>query len=132
MGKQKSYKTLFKHAENIGLTQEQIRVVCEAMDEYVTNMKQSRDTWEHIAKNSQKDLVDRIDDIFELRESNKILSTRFDEVFNALKNLYEETEKLKEHCVEQRFIDWEDESIDGCKDLDKALKTAQEYVFNRA
>lgn len=94
--------------------------------------KQSRDTWEHIAKNSQKDLVDRIDDIFELRESNKILSTRFDEVFNSLKNLYEETEKLKEHCIEQRFIDWEDESIDGCKDLDKALRTAQEYVFNRA
>lgn len=109
-------------------------MICEEdkLENEYHKLKQSRDTWEHIAKNSQKDLVDRIDDIFELRESNKILSTRFDEVFNALKNLYEETEKLKEHCVEQRFIDWEDESIDGCKDLDKALKTAQEYVFNRA
>ena len=44
------------------------------LEDELEDMRQSRDTWEHIAKNSQKDLSDRIDDIFELREKNKKLT----------------------------------------------------------
>lgn len=69
MGEEKSYKTLFKHAENIGLTQEQIRVVCEAMDEHNANMKQSRDTWESIALNCQEDLKNKINELNKIKTS---------------------------------------------------------------
>lgn len=44
------------------------------------------------------------------------------------KALYDEAYNLKEHCIDKKLIDWEDDSIDGCKDFDKAMNEIREIL----
>lgn len=48
---------------------------------------------------------------------------------NASKQLYDEAYRLKEHCIEHNYIDWEDDSIDGCKDFDKAMNNISNQLI---
>lgn len=51
------------------------------------------------------------------------------ELFEVLKKLCKEAETLKNHVIEQGYIDWEDESIDGCKDMDNAILSARNLII---
>jgi len=55
------------------------------------------------------------------------------ELAEALQELRKQAYDLKSHCIEQNYIDWEDESIDGCKQLDAAFDKAKSALdkFNQ-
>lgn len=57
-------------------------------------------------------------------ESNAKLIAAAPEMLESLKNLLTEVTKLIDHVVDQGFIDWEDESIEGVKEMDAAQKQA--------
>jgi hypothetical protein len=57
-----------------------------------------------------------------------IEETAAPEMLEALIGLIKETTTLKQHCIEQGYIDWEDESIDGVKDLDEKLEIASKAI----
>lgn len=82
----------------------------KTLEQQLSDMKQSRDTWEHIAKNSQKDLSDRIDDIFELREKNKklteVLISIADFEYDGISAEDYAMDKLKELGIENNEQDY--------------------------
>lgn len=57
-------------------------------------------------------------------EANSKLIAAAPELFEALIELRKETLNLIEHCVDQSFLDWEDESIDGVTDMNQKLEKA--------
>lgn len=48
--------------------------------------------------------------------------------YEVLRVLIKEADDLKTHIVDRGYIDWDDESIEGCKNFDSAIKIAQEYL----
>ena len=61
---------------------------------------------------------------YDNKEANAKLIAAAPELFEACKILLTEVTKLIDHVVDQGLIDWEDESIDGVKDMDAAQKLA--------
>jgi hypothetical protein len=62
-------------------------------------------------------------------ETSELLKQR-NELLQALKVMEREAWTLKEYVVDQGVVDWEDESIEGCKDFDLARKNSREAINN--
>lgn len=53
-----------------------------------------------------------------------------DELLETLKQQVQKTQELIDHCIDLGFIDWEDESIEGVKEIDAAILKSREVVQN--
>lgn len=61
---------------------------------------------------------------------NEVVSQQPDcsEIIVTFVELVNETTDLIDHCVEHKYIDWEDKSIDGVKSMDAVLEKSVSLI----